>query len=75
MTRKYGGNTDGERNSDGTFTSGNSGKPKGSRHKVTQAVEALLEGQSEALTQAAIDKALEGDTMRKGRFDMARSLK
>jgi hypothetical protein len=62
MTRKYGGNTDGGRNSDGTFTSGNSGKPKGSRHKVTQAVEALLEGQSEALTQAAIDKALEGDT-------------
>ena len=62
MTRKYGGNTDGGRKSDGTFTSGNSGKPKGSRHKVTQAVEALLEGQSEALTQAAIDKALEGDT-------------
>ena len=63
MTRKYGGNTDGGRKSDGTFTSGNTGKPKGSRHKVTQAVEALLEGQSEALTQAAIDKALEGDTM------------
>ena len=62
MNRKYGGNTDGGRKSDGTFTSGNSGKPKGSRHKVTQAVEALLEGQSEALTQAAIDKALEGDT-------------
>jgi hypothetical protein len=61
MNRKYGANTD-ERNSDGTFTSANPGKPKGSRHKVTQAVEVLLEGQSEALTQAAIDKALEGDT-------------
>ena len=59
--RKYGANTD-ERNSDGTFTSANPGKPKGSRHRVTKAVEALLEGQSEALTQAAIDKALEGDT-------------
>jgi hypothetical protein len=29
---------------------------------VTRAVEALLEGQSEQLTQVAIDKALEGDT-------------
>lgn len=60
MNRKYGANTE-ERNSDGTFTSANPGKPKGSRHKVTQAIEVLLEGQSEALTQAAIDKALEGD--------------
>jgi hypothetical protein len=59
--RKYGANTD-ERNTDGTFTSANPGKPKGSRHKVTQAIEVLLEGQSEALTQAAIDKALAGDT-------------
>ncbi len=43
-------------------TSGNpSGKPQGARHKVTRAVEALLEGQSAALTQKAIDKALEGD--------------
>lgn len=30
---------------------------------MTLAVEALLEGQHEALTQAAIDKALEGDTV------------
>lgn len=42
--------------------SGNpAGKPKGARHKATQAVEALLEGQAEALTQKAIEKALEGD--------------
>jgi hypothetical protein len=42
--------------------SGNpSGRPVGSRHKVTLAIEALLEGQHEALTQKAIDKALEGD--------------
>ena len=61
MNRNSGSNT-GERNPDGTFANGNPGKPKGSRHKATQAVEALLEGQSEALTQAAIDKALEGDT-------------
>ena len=51
-----------ERNPDGTFGSGNPGRQKGARHKVTQAVEVLLEGQSESLTQAAIDKALEGDT-------------
>ena len=43
-------------------TSGNpSGKPIGARHRVTRAVEALLEGQHEALTQAAITRALEGD--------------
>lgn len=51
------------RNTDGTFAPGNSlgGNRKGSRHKVTRAVEALLEGEHEALTRKAIDKALEGD--------------
>ena len=37
MTRKSG------RNTDGTFGPGNSGKPKGTRHKATQAALALLE--------------------------------
>ena len=37
------------------------GKPKGARHKVTRAVEELLEGEHVALTRKAIDKALEGD--------------
>lgn len=45
------------------FERGNPGKPKGARSKVTRAMEALLEGQHLALTQAAIDKALEGDTV------------
>ncbi|MEX3314012.1 DUF5681 domain-containing protein [Sulfitobacter sp. PS-8MA] len=58
--RNSGAKTDG-RNADGTFAPGNPGKPKGSRHRATQAIEAMLEGQREALTQAAIDKALEGD--------------
>lgn len=51
------------RNSDGKFAPGNSlgGNKAGSRHKVTRAIEELLEGQHEALTQAAISKALEGD--------------
>ncbi|MBW6528720.1 hypothetical protein KZ813_17905 [Sphingomonas sp. RHCKR7] len=39
------------------------GKPRGSRHRTTLAIEALLEGQHEALTQKAIEKALEGDTV------------
>ena len=44
--------------------SGNpSGKPRGTRHRITIAVEALLEGQHEALTQKAIEKALSGDTI------------
>jgi Family of unknown function (DUF5681) len=61
MTNRNSGSKTESRNPDGTFASGNPGKPKGSRHRATQAVEAMLEGQQEALTQAAIDKALEGD--------------
>lgn len=45
------------------FQPGNPGKPKGARSRVTRAMEELLEGQHVALTQAAIDKALEGDTV------------
>ena len=43
------------------FQPGNPGRPKGSRHKATIAIEALLQGQAEGLTQKAIEKALEGD--------------
>ncbi len=42
--------------------SGNpSGRPQGSRHKVSVAIENLLEGEAEALTRKAIQLALEGD--------------
>ena len=42
--------------------SGNpAGKPKGARNKTTLAIEALLEGEAEALTRKAIDLALDGD--------------
>jgi len=51
------------RNTAGNFTSGNSGRPKGSRNKATIAIEGLLEGQAEALTQTAISKALGGDSI------------
>ena len=37
------------------------GKPKGARNKKILAIESLLEGKAEALTQTAISKALEGD--------------
>lgn len=53
------------RKQDGTFkpgVSGNpSGKPLGARHKATQAVLNLLDGESEALTRKAVELALEGD--------------
>ncbi len=51
------------RNTAGKFTSGNSGRPKGARNKKTLAIDSLLEGQAEALTQTAITKALDGDSM------------
>jgi hypothetical protein len=42
--------------------SGNpAGKPRGARHTTTVALEALLDGQAQALTQKAIDLALGGD--------------
>jgi hypothetical protein len=47
----------------GQFSAGNSGRPRGSRNKATIAIESLLEGQAEALTQTAIAKALEGDSV------------
>ena len=37
------------------------GRPKGARNKATLAAEALLDGEAEALTRKAIEKALEGD--------------
>ncbi len=43
------------------FKAGNSGKPKGARHRVTRAVEELLQGEAEGLTRKAIEKALGGD--------------
>lgn len=57
--------TDGKsgRNADGRFGAGNAGKPRGTRHKTTQAVLALLDGEGEALTRKAIEMALQGDSV------------
>lgn len=42
--------------------SGNpAGRPKGARHKVTLAIEAILEGEAETLTRKAIELAQAGD--------------
>lgn len=51
------------RKTDGKFASGNSGRPRGARHKTTLAIQALLDGEGEALTRKAIDMALAGDTV------------
>jgi hypothetical protein len=48
------------------FSKGQSGNPsgrqRGSRNKATLAVEALLDGEAEALTRKAVELALAGDT-------------
>ena len=49
------------RNTDGTFCEGNSGRPKGARNRKSLALEALLDGEAEALTRTAIEKAFDGD--------------
>jgi hypothetical protein len=51
------------RNTAGQIAAGNTGRPKGSRNKATIAIESLLQGQAEALTQTAVTKALEGDSI------------
>lgn len=43
------------------FEPGNAGRPRGARHRVTMAIEALLEGEHELLTRKAVELALGGD--------------
>lgn len=49
------------------FTKGTSGNPagrtKGTRNRTTIALEALLEGEAEAITRKAVELALAGDTV------------
>lgn len=62
MSNRNNGSTTG-RNADGTFSTGNPGRPVGARHKVTRAVEELLGGEAEQLTRKAIAMALDGDSV------------
>ena len=62
MTNRKSGTKAGGRDERGRFGPGNSGKPPGTRHRATRAVEALLDGEAEALTRKAVESALEGDT-------------
>jgi hypothetical protein len=49
------------RDAKGRFAPGNPGRPPGTRHRTTVAIEALLEGQWEGLTKTAVALALRGD--------------
>ena len=62
MADRNNGTTTEGRNANGTFATGNPGRPTGARHKVTRAVEELLDGEAEALTRKAVEMALAGDT-------------
>jgi len=53
-------NTEG-RDQRGRFAPGNPGRPKGARHQTTRHVEALMEGDAEAITRAVIEAAKGGD--------------
>jgi len=54
-------------NPEGRFKPGQcgnpAGRPPGTRNKATETAELLLEGEAEALTRKAVEKALEGDPM------------
>lgn len=49
------------RDEKGRFAAGNPGRPKGARHKATEAVEQLMQGQLERITAAVIEAAASGD--------------
>ena len=57
-SRKYAANTRGK-----PFQPGNSGKPKGARHRTTLAIDALLDGEADAITRKAIELAKAGETV------------
>lgn len=43
------------------FTTGNPGRPKGARHRISRLVENLIDADGEAIAREAIKRALEGD--------------
>ena len=61
MTDRNNGAKTAGRGAGGRFGPGNPGRPRGARHKTTQAVLALMEGEGEALGRKAVAMALSGD--------------
>ena len=51
------------RDTNGRFTPDNPGRPRGARHKATQAAETLLQGEADAITRKAVELAMSGDTV------------
>lgn len=49
------------RGKDGRFAKGNAGRPKGARHKTTEAIEQLLDEDAKAITRKAVELAKGGD--------------
>jgi hypothetical protein len=49
------------RGTGGRFAAGNPGRPPGTRHRATQAILTLLDGEAEGLTRKAVELALNGD--------------
>jgi hypothetical protein len=47
----------------GRFAAGNPGRPPGTRHKTTMAIQQLLAGEADGLTRKAVELALGGDVM------------
>src|SRR5918998_2679084 len=62
VTRVYEMRKNGENTRGKPFQQGNPGRPKGSRNRTTLALEALLDGEAEAITRKAVEMALAGDT-------------
>lgn len=62
MNRNNGETTGPGRKTDGKFAKGNAGRPHGARHKTTLAIQALLDGEGDALARKAIEMALAGDS-------------
>lgn len=61
MTEELDHDRNNGRNTDGTFTKGNKGRPKGSRHKVSILAEKLMSDDVEKVTKSVIDAAVAGD--------------
>jgi len=61
-TDRNNGADTGGRDRKGRFSAGNPGRPRGAQNHATRAVQRLLDGDAERLTEKAIELAINGDT-------------